>query len=243
MNRDEALTRAPETPPVVHDISGGGHWIAPHDSEQGGTWMGVNSFGVIACLLNAYLPGETLRPDPTGQYRSRGEIIPAVLECGTADAAIAYVANELNPENYPSFNLLIFAPGIGRCITWLRQGELIWQEVDEAWTLRSSSGWDSVEVKKWREGAFEKWRTSGEEMVDHLPKFHLIQEAGHEERSPLMKRDWSETRSVTQVELDLVMGEAVLRYWPDPHPYSEHPDTVDTMACALDSTPSADLEV
>lgn len=243
MNRDETLTRAPELPPVIHEIPGGGQWIAPHDSAKGGTWMGANSYGVIACLLNAYLPGESLLPDTTGRYRSRGEIIPAVLECGTVESAISYVENDLEPENYPSFNLLIFGPGTGRCITWLRQGELVWQGVDEAWTLRSSSGWDSREVKAWREDIFRDWIASGEEMVDHLPKFHMIQVPGKEDWSPLMKRTWAATRSVTQVEVDLLMGETVLRYWPDPHPESQHPDTVDRIPCVLSSRPPADLEV
>ncbi|MFP6598193.1 MAG: NRDE family protein [Candidatus Hydrogenedentota bacterium] len=243
MNRDEALTRAPESPPKIHDIPGGGQWIAPHDSAKGGTWMGANSYGAIACLLNAYLPGDSLLPDTTGRYKSRGEIIPAVLESGNVDAAIAYIENSLDPENYPSFNLLIFGPGIGRCITWLRQGELVWQDVDEAWTLRSSSGWDSREVKAWREEIFSEWIASGEEMVDHLPKFHLYQESGREDWSPLMKRPWAATRSVTQVEVDLVIGETTLRYWPQPHPDSQHPETVDTIPCVSASMPPADLEV
>ena len=242
MNRDEALTRAPEMPPKVHEIPGGGNWIAPHDSAKGGTWMGANSFGVIACLLNAYLPGESLLPDTTGRYRSRGEIIPNLLECGTVDAAIAYVENELNPEDYPSFNLLIFGPQTAKCITWLRQGELIWQDIDKAWTLRSSSGWDSKEVKAWREELFKDWINAGEAKIDHLPKFHLIQEEGNEEWSPLMKRTWSATRSVTQVEIDLALGEGALRYWADPHPGSQHPDTVERFAVTQKSSSTIQLK-
>lgn len=242
MNRDEALNRAPETPPQIHAIPGGGQWIAPHDGEKGGTWMGASSFGVVACLLNAYLPGESLLPDKTGRYRSRGEIIPAVLECGDVDRAISWATTELDPEQYPSFNLLIFGGGIGKCLTWLRQGELVEQDVHTEWTLRSSSGWDSTEVKAWREELFEDWKKSGQEMVDRLPKFHLIQEDGREEWSPLMKRSWSATRSVTQVEIPSAEGELALRYWSNPHPDTLHPDVVEYLTLESEAVIARDSD-
>ena len=229
MNRDEALTRASETPPRIHKIPGGGQWIAPHDGEKGGTWMGANTYGVVACLLNAYLPGESLLPDTSGRFRSRGELIPAVLEAGDVEAGIAWATSEIDLQQYPSFNLLIFGSGIGKCLTWHKETDLVEHDINSEWTLRSSSGWDSQEVKAWRENIFANWHKSGQEMVDHLPKFHLIQEEGKEDWSPLMKRSWSATRSVTQAEVDAKSGKVVLRYWPDPHPDSKHPDVVETL--------------
>lgn len=241
MNRDEAQSRAPESPPVLHPIPGGGTWIAPHDGEKGGTWMGANSFGVVACLLNAYLPGESLLPDMTGRYRTRGEIIPTVLEQGDIDAAIRWASTELVPESYPSFNLLIFGGGKGRCITWHKQGHLIEQDIHDAWTLRSSSGWDSTEVMAWREELFDEWLKNGKEMVDHLPRFHLIRKEGREEWSPLMKRSWASTRSVTQVEINAERGDLLLRYWSDPQPDSKHPDIIETVALETQASVARDV--
>ena len=223
MNRDEALSRAPEMPPELH-VEDGVTWLAPHDGEKGGTWMGANANGVVACLLNAYLPGESLLPDKSGRFRSRGEIIPNVLRQGASDKAIAWVENAMNPELYPSFMLLVFSRSISKCYTWHKSGGLKTEELSDEWTLRSSSGWDSHTVTEWREELFEDWLTRGAEMVDHLPKFHLIQDPEREDWSPLMKRSWSATRSVTQIEIDYADGALDLRYWPDPTPDAQHAD-------------------
>lgn len=58
MNRDEARDRAPEVPPAIHhnDVN----WLAPSDSARGGTWIGVNDRGVVACLLNGYVEGDSV---------------------------------------------------------------------------------------------------------------------------------------------------------------------------------------
>ncbi|PCJ54979.1 MAG: hypothetical protein COA73_13925 [Candidatus Hydrogenedentota bacterium] len=224
MNRDEALSRAPETSPVIH-ADDSIRWMAPHDGEKGGTWMGANEHGVVACLLNAYLPGESLLPDTSGHYQSRGEIIPTMLAQGGGVEAVEWIESELDPKKYPSFMLLVFAKGIARCYTWHKHETMACEDLlDAEWVLRSSSGWDSSEVSKWREDLFADWRSDGEEMIDHLPKFHLIQEAGREDWSPLMKRSWSGTRSVTQVAIDFNDLKIDLRYWPQPYPGSHHAD-------------------
>jgi Transport and Golgi organisation 2 len=224
MNRDEALGRAPENPPRIH-ADDAVRWMAPHDGEKGGTWMGVNEYGVVACLLNAYLPGESLLPDTSGHYRSRGEIIPAMLAQGGGAEAVAWIESKLEPKNYPSFMLLVFARDVARCYTWHKQEAMRCEDLTDAeWVLRSSSGWDSSEVSRWREERFDEWRVGGEEMVDHLPKFHLLQESGREDWSPLMKRSWSATRSVTQIAIDFDDLSIDLRYWPQPHPNSHHAD-------------------
>lgn len=221
MNRDEALTRGPELPPRTHRSRTGPTWMAPHDSDKGGTWMGANEFGVVACLLNAYRPGDSLKPKPGGEFRSRGEIIPRTLEKGRVPEALAWLQGEFSPESYPSFDLLLISPDSGHRLTWLGHGGLDLGDLEEGWTVISSSGWDSRDVIRWREDKFDEWLSADCTMIDSLPSFHLLQEEGREERSPLMKRDWSATRSVTQVCVDA--QEVHLRYWPRPLPSSTVP--------------------
>jgi len=223
MNRDEALTRGPEVPPQVHAGNNGVSWVAPQDADRGGTWMGANADGVVACLLNAYLPGESLLPDTSGRFRSRGEIIPMLLDKGPVNDGLAWLLEDFDPEAYPSFSLLVAAPEKATSLNWLRQGKLEVEPVLSEWYIRSSSGWDSEDVARWREEEFDRWLESGREMVDGLPRFHLLQVEGEEYRSPLMQRDWSATRSVTQVLVSPAQGEVEMRYWPDPTPVSERP--------------------
>jgi hypothetical protein len=223
MNRDEAFVRAPERKPEFRSSQGGIDWCAPFDGEKGGTWMGVNSFGVAACLLNAYQPGESLLPDTTGRHRTRGEIVPAVLEAGDAEVAHRWVESALDPARYPSFTLLLVTPVESTSFEWLGRGPMRATPLASPWTIRSSSGWDSADVIRWREERFVQWIESGAPHVDTLPNFHLLQEPGHEERSPLMRREWSGTRSITQARVQLAQGRAELLYWPEPTPETRVP--------------------
>lgn len=237
MNRDEALARGPELPPQVHHAHGGLAWVAPRDSEKGGTWMGVNSAGVIACLLNAYRPGESLLPDTSGRYRSRGEIVPRLLEAGCGGAAMEILEREIDPEAYPSFTLLLVTPEQTYIYEWLRNGPPAAQTLAGAWILRSSAGWDSEDVARWREQRFAQWIADGERHIGALPAFHLLQEDGHLERSPLMRRDWSATRSITQAAVDLHTCRAELRYWPNPTSETHEPETRHALEISASAAP------
>jgi len=223
MNRDEAFVRAPERRPEIRAGASGSDWAAPFDGEKGGTWMGVNAHGVAACLLNAYQPGESLLPDATGSHRTRGEIVSRLLEAADADAARRWVETTLDPTLYPSFTLLLVTPAESLSYEWLGRGPLRASALASPRAVRSSSGWDSTDVIRWREERFAAWIESGAPHFDSLPAFHLLQDPGHEERSPLMRREWSGTRSITQAHVDLAVARAELLYWPAPTPDSRVP--------------------
>lgn len=98
-NRDEMIDR-PWLPP-------GRHWpdrpevVAGRDELAGGTWVGINDYGVIAAILNGH--GAL---GPAEGYRSRGELPLEVLD--HADAASAAEAlGDVNPNAYRPFNLVI----------------------------------------------------------------------------------------------------------------------------------------
>jgi uncharacterized protein with NRDE domain len=99
-NRDERLDR-PAVPVTVlrgrdPRILGG------QDLLAGGTWLAVNSWGVVAGLTNQ--PSENGR-DPT--KRSRGELPLACASQPTAAAAIAALAADVNPAHYNACWMLV----------------------------------------------------------------------------------------------------------------------------------------
>lgn len=83
-NRDEFYDR-PAEGPALRDTSHGAV-VAPLDVRGGGTWLGLNRFGVFAALTNR--PCEA--PDPT--CRSRGLLVLDALEAKSAKEAAERVA-------------------------------------------------------------------------------------------------------------------------------------------------------
>ena len=215
MNRDEAHTRAPERPPAIFgEEDRSGQWIAPIDGETGGTWIGVNAYGVAACLLNAYLPGGIPPRPPQASAVSRGTIVPAVMAQGDGERTLAWIADEFDPSPYEPFQLVvIWLEGAMKCL-WSGTEYVECSPCRDEWTLVSSSLWNATAVLRWRREAFEQWRSAGCERRGHLPAFHVLQGEGKEEWSPMMDREWSCTRSITQVRVDGRKRRCVLRYWP-----------------------------
>jgi hypothetical protein len=98
-NRDEMIDR-PWQPP-------GRHWpdrpevLAGLDTLAGGSWLGVNDWGVTAAVLNRH---GSLGPAP--DRRSRGELVLEALDHADAVAA-ADALSHLEPGAYRTFNLII----------------------------------------------------------------------------------------------------------------------------------------
>jgi uncharacterized protein with NRDE domain len=83
------------------------HWaerekvVAGLDCQAGGTWMGINDFGVVACILNRY---GTLGSHP--DFRSRGELPLEALDHADAETAVESL-EDINPEAYRPFNMVV----------------------------------------------------------------------------------------------------------------------------------------
>lgn len=108
-NRDERLDRPWQLP--------GRHWperrqiVAGLDVLAGGTWLGVNDYGVVAAILNR---PSSLGPSP--HHRSRGELPLEALEHAEAAVAAEALAG-LETRSYRTFNMVI--ADAGRAF-WLR---------------------------------------------------------------------------------------------------------------------------
>lgn len=98
-NRDEMLDR-PWDPPARHwpdrpEVTAG------RDRLAGGTWLGLNDYGVVACVLNR---ANSLGPAPG--RRSRGELVLEALDHSDAAAAAEALAH-LDGRAYRTFNLVV----------------------------------------------------------------------------------------------------------------------------------------
>jgi hypothetical protein len=108
-NRDEMIDRESKPP--------GRHWpdrpelVAGLDVLAGGSWLGINDWGVVAAVLNRH---GSLGPE--ANRRSRGELVLEALDHADA-AAAAEALSDLNPEAYRTFNLIVADESNG---FWLR---------------------------------------------------------------------------------------------------------------------------
>ena len=122
-NRDEMLDRPWQAPAR--------HWpdreevIAGLDELAGGTWLGLNDFGVVATVLNRK---HTL--GPADGKRSRGELVLEALDHADArDAIDAMLA--LNAEAYRPFNMVIADNREAAVIIGRGEGAVIHQEIPD----------------------------------------------------------------------------------------------------------------
>jgi hypothetical protein len=102
MNRDEDPNR-PTRPPAAHALPGGLIAIFPQDARASGTWIGVNSAGLIACIMNASGPPGYTRPR---NALSRGEIVPKLLACDSLSLALRTLES-LEFSKYPLFRVVL----------------------------------------------------------------------------------------------------------------------------------------
>ena len=86
-NRDERHERAAATG-LRRGSSGGVGYLAPLDGEAGGTWLGVNEWGVTIALLNRYPDGGDVADDPNVLWHSRGQVVLEQLGSRSIDSVV-----------------------------------------------------------------------------------------------------------------------------------------------------------
>ena len=216
MNRDERRERAAEFPPNVIEQAGAERWVGPRDGAEGGTWAAVNESGTAACLLNDYGAAELITSTEASTRPSRGTIVPEVLRRGEWDVALTWIRETFAPYEYAPFRLLVASTRGVHLFHWGGRDGLSERALGEAWNMLTSSSWNEPEVRAQRIGLFEEWCDSGHRFQGDVPAFHL---AGSPETSawaPLMSREASCTRSITQIEIRAAQERARLRYWDHP---------------------------
>ena len=148
-NRDEKRTRGPAFAPRVVML-GGVRYIAPVDSDGGGTWLSANEFGLTLCLLN----GSTgLRA--SGARRSRGLLVRELAWAPSAEECALWI-RQLDLGPYASFSLVILEP---RRSATLAQWDGLALTIDPAGDRHmplTSSSYDAEGVRRSRLNEFAR---------------------------------------------------------------------------------------
>ncbi|MCQ8184462.1 NRDE family protein [Parvularcula maris] len=214
MNRDERRSRGPEIPPFEWEGRG---FVAPRDSDAGGTWIGLRRDGVWAALLNGYGSGfDGCVKEP---LQTRGRLVPAVLRESDPVGAL----RRLNLSHTQSFRVLIgTSAGLEN---WFWDGRSL-EKADlhqDQWTLITSSSYEQEAVRQARLAMFRRWLDEGAETDPFgRPLYHLSSYGMDPVEAVLMSRDVSHTKSC--IQLDTAADNPVVRHW-DAAPFTKKPST------------------
>ncbi len=216
-NRDERHTRMPAQAPTFFDIDGT-TICAPRDGDFGGTWVGLNEFGISVGLLNRYEDEVTESPS---NFVTRGEIVLELLAGRTLDE-VRQRFQKLNPAQFRPFT--IFALATGHPVfkaDWNGRSLKINPFADDAAPLVSSS-FDTTRARASRQAAYRAL-THGGVSLDALLRFHSSHLPASGPYSTCMHRADAQTVSFTMIMVGPDGG--ALRYTPGP-PCENHPGTV-----------------
>jgi hypothetical protein len=221
-NRDEQRTRAAALAPVRRRC-GRRTAIMPIDPPSGGSWIGANDAGVVACLLNASggRGRDRSRSDPerrvpgidrAGGSRSRGEIVPRLLERESVEAAVEG-CGRIDPRAYPPFRVLVFERGEfavvasdGCQLTVTDRGPPEWPVV------LGSSGLGDGLVEPARRALFARLAATEASLCEAQRAFHAHRWPQRAHLSVLMSR--SDARTVSRTVVDLHPGLVRMEYTP-----------------------------
>jgi transport and Golgi organization protein 2 len=198
-NRDESRLRGPEVPVAVH------RWdevsiVAPLDSDQGGTWIAANEFGVTVAVLNRYGPEMARMTART----SRGQLVRSLATRSNLDLVRKrLLATTL--QEYQPFTLATTAPDSPVYLLEWDGVRLEERAVELPGLVAISSGY-SKEAETARRETLSQIQGGGPLTPEVLEAFHRSHLPVRGPLSPCMHRDEAETRSFSRVDVtpDLV---------------------------------------
>jgi len=195
-NRDELHTRKPALPPRVLERSDV-RFIAPIDGDHGGSWIGVNEFGLSLCLLNRYQDGE---PSVIGSKKSRGLLLAGLMDApGRADVHNCILETDLS--RFQPFTLVALEPQKKALLVHWTGRECVSDLDGEGAMPLTSSSYDSVGVAESRQHCFERLGGGSGRTAELLARFHASHEPMRGPYSTCMHRDDARTVSFSWIRV------------------------------------------
>lgn len=201
-SRDERRTRGPGLPPSVLEREGT-RFVAPRDSDQGGTWIAASEHGLVLALLNLF----TGPPAPGREFRSRGLL---VLDLAASPGRLAALSRlrALDASAYQPFTLAVLAPGAPPGLAQWDGRELVLRDLEDDERPLTSSGYDAGGVARARRAELARLSAANGLSFDVLDAFHRSHAPARGPLSVCMHRDEAATVSFADVRV----GPRVVRF-------------------------------
>jgi uncharacterized protein with NRDE domain len=198
-NRDESPNRSAGLPPSRRRV-GAREAVFPIDPVSGGTWLAVNDAGLALAVLNVYASDG--HPNPG--RRSRGEIIPGLLESDSPTEAVEAFSRRFAPHDFSPFRLVVVNRESLAVLKWNgRHLVLSSRFLGDRPELFTSSGLGDELVEGPRRELFEQLVVaSTRDRPQAQDAFHAHRWEGREHVSVNMRRSTARTVSFAVVELD-----------------------------------------
>ena len=201
-SRDELRTRAAARPPEVHAIDGR-RVIMPIDPVGGGTWIAATDRALVFALLNGNprVDAGGARPAASsGDVRSRGLIIPALVSSGCVSEALDR-ALSLDVSRFNPFRLLMM-DGHRLIECWPDAARLRHRRATlNVPLMRTTSSLGDALVQAPRRRLFRRFFDHAADLRAAQDAFHAHQWAGREAISVRMEREDALTVSRTTIEI------------------------------------------
>ena len=195
-NRDERHTRRRAVGPRLVERSGVS-LLAPVDGDYGGSWIGVNQFGLTLCLLNRY--GDRLIENDR-PFTSRGLLLLELLDCARSPQVSERISSrDLNV--FPPFTMVALAveePAM--IIEWTGAECIVHTDAESSMPITSSS-MKGLDVVGERKKQFQKITHAKQLNARLLYQFHRSHLPVRGPSSVCMHREDAATVSLSAVNV------------------------------------------
>lgn len=206
-NRDELRSRPRGAVPMIHTLASGAQGLWPIDPVGGGTWIATSQRGLVLTLLNGN-PEHPPPLPPDSTRRSRGELIPMLIDAPDARAAI----NELTKVDLTRFAplRLVAAHAHGVIdVVWDGADRRIREHPHEPVCFASSGLGDALAAD--RLPLFAAWFSARKIGPEAQDAFHAHQWPQRQHLSVMMSRADAHTVAVTSVQVE-TCGPVTMRH-------------------------------
>jgi len=180
-------------PPVRFEVSGISY-LSPVDSEGGGTWIWINTEGVIGCLLNNYAVKKAGPVHPV----SRGLLLKSLA--GHQDIkSLVHAVSTADLRTFKGFLIFAMDRQGHRLVTWDCDTLRI-REKSEISRPITSSGYLPEEIVAYRRSLYRsRFDPAALPSSDELFCYHTLHDPAFPAHSVLMCRPEARTVSVSRI--------------------------------------------